>query len=205
MKHTILYIHGQGGTPTEAEHFIPLFPGCDVCGLSYKADTPWDAVEEFPKLYDAACKSSAPVILIANSIGAFFAMHAPANRKIERAFFISPIVDMEALICGMMDRAHVTEKELSEKGIIETDFGQTLSWEYLRYIREHPLHWDVPTHILYGEKDTLTGAKTISAFAEQIGATLTVMPGGEHWFHTPQQMDFLDKWISVTEEKYEQI
>ena len=24
---------------------------------------------------------------------------------------------------------------------------------------------------------------------------LEVMPGGEHWFHTPEQMAFLDGWI----------
>ena len=28
--------------------------------------------------------------------------------------------------------------------------------------------------------------KTISCFADQIGATLTVMKGGEHWFHNGQ-------------------
>ena len=27
------------------------------------------------------------------------------------------------------------------------------------------------------------------------GAELTVMPEGEHWFHTPEQMRFLDAWL----------
>jgi hypothetical protein len=27
------------------------------------------------------------------------------------------------------------------------------------------------------------------------GAPLTIMNGGEHWFHTAEQMAFLDKWI----------
>ena len=35
----------------------------------------------------------------------------------------------------------------------------------------------------------------MSRFAARIGAPLTVMPGGEHWFHTPEQMAFLDAWI----------
>ena len=26
-------------------------------------------------------------------------------------------------------------------------------------------------------------------------ATLTVMKGGEHWFHTEEEMKFLDEWI----------
>lgn len=32
-------------------------------------------------------------------------------------------------------------------------------------------------------------------FAETHNAGLTVMPGGEHWFHTPEQMQFLDDWM----------
>ena len=32
-------------------------------------------------------------------------------------------------------------------------------------------------------------------FARRIGASLTVMEDGEHWFHTDEQMRFLDGWI----------
>ncbi|SHK90194.1 hypothetical protein SAMN05216582_12334 [Selenomonas ruminantium] len=32
-------------------------------------------------------------------------------------------------------------------------------------------------------------------FAEKHQAGLTVMEGGEHWFHTEEQMAFLDAWI----------
>ena len=89
----------------------------------------------------------------------------------------------------------MTEPELAEKGEIATPFGETLSWRYLCYVREHPISWRVPTRILYGEKDNLTSMETISAFAARHGAELTVMPGGEHWFHTAEQMAFLDGWI----------
>ena len=37
--------------------------------------------------------------------------------------------------------------------------------------------------------------ETVSAFAKRYHADLTVMPGGEHWFHTGEQMQFLDHWI----------
>ena len=62
-------------------------------------------------------------------------------------------------------------------------------------MRSHPLRWAVPTEILYGSNDTLTSCETISAFAAAHGATLTVLEGGEHWFHTEEQMRFLDEWI----------
>lgn len=90
----------------------------------------------------------------------------------------------------------MTETELSEKSLIPTDFGETLSWEYLSYVRSHPVSWSVPTRILYGERDNLTSVRTVSEFAEKTGASLTVMPGGEHWFHTDEQMRFLDAWVT---------
>ena len=85
--------------------------------------------------------------------------------------------------------------ELGEKSFIETPFGETLSWDYLCYAENHQPKWNVPTYILYGEKDELTSYETISAFSENTGAALTVMPEGEHWFHTDEQMAFLDGWI----------
>ena len=44
-----------------------------------------------------------------------------------------------------------------------------------------------------GSADTLTSRETISAFARTHGASLTVMDGGEHWFHTAEQMRFVDE------------
>ena len=45
------------------------------------------------------------------------------------------------------------------------------------------------------QKDNLTDTETISSFAAQTKATLTVMTNGEHWFHTAEQMAFLDSWL----------
>lgn len=84
MQMTLIYIHGQYGSPEEAEHYRPLLPGCEVIGFDYKAQTPWEAEREFAEYFDC--------------------------------------------------------------------LGRT-------------------------------------------GASLEVMPGGEHWFHTPEQMTFLDGWI----------
>lgn len=191
----VLYIHGQGGSTEETAHYVPLFPNCDVIGLDYHAQTPWEAREEFPRMFDTVCGPYQSVAVIANSIGAFFAMHALRDKPIDKAFFISPIVDMQKLIEDMMIWADVSEDELREKGEIETAFGQTLSWEYLTYVRAHPVNWPVPTRILYGSRDHLTSLATVSAFAEKINAPLAVMDGGEHWFHTEEQMQFLDTWI----------
>ena len=114
---------------------------------------------------------------------------------VDKALFISPVVNMENLIDNMMVWANVTEQELKQKLEIPTEFGETLSWSYLTYVREHPLPWSIPTRILYGEHDNLTSLETMTAFAKRVHAELTVMPGGEHWFHTEEQMRFLDDWI----------
>ena len=134
---------------------------------------------------------------MANSIGAFLSMSSLDEALIDRAYLISPVVDMEKLIGNMMMWAGVTEQELAEKKEISTEFGETLSWNYLTYVREHPILWHIPTRILYGEHDNMTSLETISAFAKQVGAELTVMPNGEHWIHTDEQMQFLDRWITA--------
>ena len=194
-KNLILYIHGKGGNAGEADHFKFLFPKYDVIGFDYKAQTPWDAKEEFFSFITPLSKKYNSIILIANSIGAFFSMNAGIDKYIKKAFFISPIVDMEKLICDMIKWANITETELKEKGIIHTDFGEDLSWEYLSYVREHPILWNVPTNILYGSKDNLTSIETITSFAKKHNASLSIMKEGEHWFHTEEQMNFLDTWI----------
>lgn len=195
MKQPVVYVHGQGGSANEAEHYRPLFEGREVVGFDYRARTPREAREEFPRFFDRLRAEHDSPVLIANSIGAFFSMTALSAKHVDRALFISPVVDMEALIAGMMARANVSEAELRTRREIRTDSGETLSWDWLCDVRSHPLRWTVPSRILYGERDFLTPLETMSRFASKIGAPLAVMPGGEHWFHTPEQMAFLDAWI----------
>ena len=195
-KNAVLYIHGKGGSAEESEHYKSLFPGSEVTGLDYQTFTPWETGPEIREAVEKLNREYENIILIANSIGAFFSMHAGIDAMIQRAYFISPIADMERLILDMMTWAGVTEKDLEEKKVISTPFGEDLSWEYLCYVREHPVRWNVPTRILYGSRDRLTSLETISGFADAHGAELTVMENGEHWFHTDEQMRFLDRWIA---------
>ena len=202
MKKAVIYIHGKGGNADEAERYKPLFKDYDVIGFDYHACTPWEARTEFPQFMDLISQKYESVILIANSIGAYFAMHTLSGKCIDKTFLISPVVDMEKLILNMMLWSDVTEEELKDKEVISTTFGETLSWKYLCYVREHPIEWKSPSEILYGENDTMTSYETISDFANRIHAKLTVMKNGEHWFHTEEQMQFLDNWIrkSIAEE-----
>ena len=198
MKNVIVYVHGKGGNAEEANYYRKFFnDDFDIIGFDYKSENPWDAKSEFSDYFDSIIPEYNKTILITNSIGAYFSLISLADKKIEKAMLISPIVDMERLILDMMTWANVSEEELSIKKEIETPFGETLSWEYLSYVRKNPIHWNIPTGILYAEKDNMTSISTITDFSKKINANITVMSGGEHWFHTKEQMDFLDNWIKI--------
>ena len=170
MNRTVIYVHGKGGSAGEAEHYKTLFPSHKVIGFDYHFQTPWEAKKEFREFFAEQRSRCAHLTLVANSIGAYFALSSLDETLVDKAFLISPVVDMENLIGNMMQWSNVTEQELAEKREIATNFGETLSWEYLCYVRKHPIIWNVPTCILYGE----------------------------HWFHTDKQMQFLDRWLRRT-------
>ncbi len=78
----------------------------------------------------------------------------------------SPLVlDMERLIQEMMSWAGVTESRLEAEGEISTEFGETLSWPYLQYVRAHPVsRWETPTPHPLGPKDHLVPRDTVDRF-----------------------------------------
>ena len=143
----VLYIHGKGGNTAESARYEPLFPGCQVTGLAYQSDTPWEAGAEIREAVEKMRSRYEGITLIANSVGAFFSMHAGIDGMLRKAYFISPIIDMERLITDRMVWAGVTEEELRSRGVFCTSFGEDLSWDYLRWVREHPIRWETPTQI----------------------------------------------------------
>ena len=168
MKNVIVYVHGKGGNTEEANYYRKFFnDDFDIIGFDYKSENPWDAKSEFSDYFDSITSEYNKTILIANSIGAYFSLISLADKKIEKAMLISPIVDMERLILDMMTWANVSEEELSIKKEIETPFGETLSWEYLSYVRKNPIQWNIPTGILYAEKDNMTSISTITDFSKK--------------------------------------
>ena len=195
MKNVVIYIHGKYGTVEEAEYYKKFFNEADIIGFEYTSEYPWDFQKEFSNFIDNIYIKYKKISIIANSIGAYFTMLSLTNKNIEKAFFISPIVDMEKLIIDMMFLENITEEELYKKKEIKTSFGEILSWDYLTFVRKNPIEWNIPTYILYGENDDLTSYETILNFTNKSKANLTIMKGGEHWFHTDEQIEFLNNWI----------
>ena len=195
MKNVVIYIHGKYGTVEEAEYYKKFFNEADIIGFEYTSEYPWDFQKEFSNFIENIYTKYKKISIIANSIGAYFTMLSLTNKNIEKAFFISPIVDMEKLITDMMVSENITEEELYKKKEIKTSFGEILSWDYLTFARKNPIEWNIPTYILYGENDDLTSYETILNFTNKSKANLTIMKGGEHWFHTDEQIEFLNNWI----------
>ena len=195
MENAIIYIHGKYGTAEEAEYYKKFFNETDIIGFEYTSEYPWDFQKEFSNFIENIYTKYKKISIIANSIGAYFTMLSLTNKNIEKAFFISPIVDMEKLITDMMVSENITEEELYKKKEIKTSFGEILSWKYLTFVRKNPIEWNVLTYILYGEKDNMTSYETILNFTNKSKANLTIMRDGEHWFHTDEQIEFLNNWI----------
>ncbi|WP_338978796.1 alpha/beta hydrolase [Fusobacterium polymorphum] len=195
MKNVVIYIHGKYGTAEEAEYYKKFFNEADIIDFKYTSEYPWDFQKEFSNFIENIYAKYKKISIIANSIGAYFTMLSLTNKNIEKAFFISPIVDMEKLITDMMVSENITEEELYKKKEIKTSFGEILSWDYLTFARKNPIEWNISTYILYGENDDLTSYETILNFTNKSKANLTIMKGGEHWFHTDEQIEFLNNWI----------
>ncbi len=196
MKNVVIYVHGKGGNAEEANHYKQFFDdNFEIIGFDYKSLNPWDAKIEFINYFNAIISKYNKIYLIANSIGAYFSLISLSDMPIEKAMLISPVVDMERIILNMMKCENITEDELILKKEIETSFGESLSWQYLSYVRKNTIHWDIPTNILFADNDNITSVDTMTNFANKINANLTTMRDGEHWFHTEEQMAFLDNWF----------
>ncbi len=194
MSECIMYFHGMGGHPNEAHHFRDLCE-CEIVGVDYHGIDAWSVKDEILTEYDSLSKRFAKISVIAVSLGAYFCMDSLSGKNISRAFFISPVVNMENLILGMMSSAGVSEAELQAKQEIDTPYGAKLSWKYLQYVRDNPLNWTAPTWILHAENDNLIPVGRVREFAQAHHAELTVMQDGDHWFHTEEQLEFLDEWF----------
>lgn len=154
-----------------------------------------DCVKELKRILEYASERATEIDLFGCSMGAYFSLLAYKNEKIGHALFLSPVTDMERIIHNIMKMCGVTEEEFCRKQVIENPV-ETLYWDYYCYVKEHPVTtWDCPTFILYGEHDNLCELERVQAFASRFQCSLEIQKGGEHWFHTPEQLIFFRDWV----------
>lgn len=153
--------------------------------------------EELHAVMQYAKTQAAEIGLFGCSLGAYFSLLACPGEALSRALFLSPVVDMERLIQNMMTWFSVSEQRLQAERKIETPIGQTLYWDYYQYVKANPItHWQTPTSILYGSADNLCEQEVVDQFSKRFGCHLSVLDGGEHFFHTPEQLAFYERWLA---------
>jgi len=135
------------------------------------------------------------VALYACSLGAWFALNACQDRRLEKCLFQSPIVDMRWLVAQMMRWSGVTPQRLEREREIETPID-TLRWDEYQYILAHPVEgWPFPTCILYAGRDELQPEAAVRDFARAHGAALEIAPDSAHPFMKPGDGSIVEAWL----------
>jgi len=201
-------VHGRYGKKEDADDFAAIATKCGFQVISFDLPehgerkdkeyscTIQNGIHDLKEVYSFVQNKYKNFSLYASSLGAYFSLSAYQNVKFEKCLFLSPVLDMKHLIQNMMKKAHVSEEELKEKVQIETSFGETLLWDYYEFVLNNPIEkWDNKTFILYGEHDDITEKNVLEFFVKKYNCDVEIMKNGEHWFHTPEQLDYLENWI----------
>lgn len=211
-ERVFVFLHGQGGSKEEAARFAQTAEGCgyQVLGVDLPEHgarndgaklLPWVVVPELRAVMEYAKIRWAHVSVRAISIGAWFSMLAFNGERIEKCLFSSPLLDMENMIENMMRWANVTEAQLEAAREIPMASGQTLSWDYLCWVRQNAVRALCRTAILYATGDELIPRCVIDAFTAANDCMLTVYDGGQHWLHTTEELEFMRRWEEAELEK----
>jgi len=94
-----------------------------------------------------------------------------------QVLFVSPILDMKEFVDDLSTRED----------------------DYYGWVINNPItHWDAPLFILRPEVDLFVSEEVGRDFISRHQCHITIMPDGEHWFHTPEQLAFLKEWEEST-------
>ena len=171
-----LFVHGVHGRKEEALTFaeVAVLKGYQVMGIDLPIERkPWEVLPLLNEVRDYLYENWKCVSVRANSIGSWFSLLAFQSMKIEQALLVSPILDMKSFI----------EEQPSHEE------------DYYEWVINNPItSWNTPTYILRPKMDLIVSETVGRDFISHHKCQLTIMPDGEHWFHTPKQLAFLKAW-----------
>ena len=171
-----LFVHGLHGRKEEALAFaeVAVPRGYQVLGIDLPLERkPWEVLPLQNGVRDFLYENWKFVSIRANSLGSWFSLLAFQNMKVEQALLVSPILDMKIFIELMPQRED----------------------DYYEWVVNNPItRWDAPTHILRPEIDMIVSEEIGRDFISLHQCQVTIMPNGEHWFHTAKQLAFLKEW-----------
>lgn len=171
-----LFVHGLHGRKEDALAFaeVAVPKGYQVLGIDLPVERkPWEVMPLLNEVCAYLYGNWKNVSVRANSIGSWFSMLALQGKIVDQALFVSPILDMKKFIEGQPARED----------------------DYYGWVIDNPItHWNAPTYILRPEVDMVVSEEVGRDFISQHQCQVTIMPDGEHWFHTPKQLAFLMGW-----------
>lgn len=202
-----LCVHGKMSCKESAENIGRILSGRGCQTLSF--DLPqhgerqgearrcdiWNGVADLTTVGDYVFDRWKNVTLYACSLGAYFSLHAYADRPFQKALLQSPVLDMEFLIRQMFLWFGISEERLRQEQEIDTPID-LMTWAYFQYVLAHPVtRWNPPTSILYGGKDHLQSLEVIEQFARRFGAAVTLSPHSEHPFMKEADEAIVQRWL----------
>jgi hypothetical protein len=154
------------------------------------------AVKDIRTIITEARKYFSQIELFACSIGASFSLLACENELIKKIYFLSPIVDLEALTLNMMADAGITEATLKCQQFIKVPSGPCFRHDYLAYLQQHRiLDWSLPTHILMGGDDNIACTQTVMEFSRKYQATIDIIDGAPHYLNRQEDREVFRYWL----------
>ena len=175
-----LFVHGLHGNKEEALAFaeVAVPKGYQVLGVELPLDSkPWEVLPLLNEVCDYLYSNWKSVSVRANSIGSWFSLLAFQSKKVDQALFVSPILDMKEFVDDLSTRED----------------------DYYGWVINNPITlWDAPLFILRPEVDLFVSEEVGRDFISRHQCHITIMPDGEHWFHTPKQLAFLKEWEEST-------
>ena len=203
-----IYVHGRYSKKEEADTFASIVTRIGYQVLSFDLPehgeridqkykcTIQNSIHDLMDIYSFAQNKYKCFSLYACSIGAYFSLSTFQNIIFDKCLFVSPVLNMKRLIQNMMKLSNITEEVLKEKKEIETTLGEIVSWDYYEFIKNNQIKkWKNETHILYGENDNITERDILDSFVKKYKCNLEIHKNGEHWFHTEEQLKYLENWI----------
>ena len=179
-ENVFLFVHGLHGRKEEALAFaeVAVPKGYLVLSIDLPVERkPWEVMPLLNEVCYYLYGNWNCVSVRANSIGSWFSLLAFQGKKVDQAMFVSPILDMKKFIELMQQRED----------------------DYYEWVVNNPItRWDAPTHILRPEIDMIVSEEIGRDFISLHQCQVTIMPNGEHWFHTAKQLAFLKEWEEST-------
>lgn len=155
-----------------------------------------NCVNELKEIIKYVNKRWEKINLFASSIGAYFSLVAYFSIEFNKTLFISPVLDLEQVINDMMICCNVDIDKLEQEKEIDTPMGETLSWEYLQYVKRNKLNkWRGTIKIIIGDNDELTCIEIVRSFKKNFICEVEFIENGKHYNHSEEQNRQIINWI----------